>query len=396
MHALHLPRLGQTMESGTVTEWVAGIGDRFDTGDAVYVVETEKVETEVEAREAGRLVRILVEADVEIDVGTPLAVIADDGEEPSDADIDAFVSGLTSGDGDPLAAPTAAPEAPVSTATAPAAPAGERIRAVPKARKLASEHGIDLATVTGSGPDGRITVDDVRAHVDGGGDGAATPTAPDAPAEGAPLTGVVRRMADHLQRSWREIPHFSEVVEVDMSAAVARRADGGPDQPTLNDRLVHAAVRAAVEVPELNATLVDDVLTRHADVNISIAVATDRGLLTPVVRAAQDASLEDLSGRLRDLASRTRSGKLALDEMSGGTLTVSNLGMFGVDTGTPVVNHPQVALLFAGAVRERPVVVDGEVVARPTMLLTLACDHRVVDGVMAARYLAAVRHELTT
>jgi pyruvate dehydrogenase E2 component (dihydrolipoamide acetyltransferase) len=421
MRVLRLPRLGQTMEAGTVVAWLVEPGATFEQGDVVYEVETEKVETEVAAPTAGRLVRVLVEPDREVPVGTPLAVVADPGDAVNDAAVDAFVATLADdpvaslGDGDDPAAPVADDPA-ASLGDDPAAPVAddlpapggveERVRAMPAARRLAQELGVDLAGIDGSGPRGSITIDDVRQAA------AAAPAPADAssrtdraPASagdvsgqgpagpGEALTGAARRMADHLARAWQQIPHFHEIVEVDVSSLVGDRSDGD-QRITINDRLVAAVAAAAREVPELNATFEDGRLLRHDDVNVAVAIATDRGLITPVVRRTDDLDLPTLSARLRDIVARAREGRLAVDELSGGTITVSNLGMFGVDTGTPVINHPQVALLFAGAVRERAVVVDGQVVARPTMFLTLACDHRVVDGAMAARFLAVVTAHL--
>lgn len=413
MRVLRLPRLGQTMESGTVVAWLVEAGSAFDQGDVVYEVETEKVETEVAAPAAGTLVRILVEPGLDVPVGTALAVVTDPGESVDEPTVDAFLASL---DGSPVEPSNddvvsrgGADDGEID-ATDLAGTGGEptdaraagRVRAMPAARRLAQELGVDLAGIDGSGPRGSITVDDVR-HA-----AAATPATRDAssrtervPASagrlsgegpagpGEELTGAARRMADHLARAWQQIPHFHEIVEVDVSSVVEDRSGAGA-LITINDRLVAAVAAAAREVPELNATFEHGRLVRHDDVNVAVAIATDRGLITPVMRQADALDLVTLSTRLRDVVARAREGRLAVDELSGGTITVSNLGMFGVDTGTPVINHPQVALLFAGAVRERAVVVDGQVVARPTMFLTLACDHRVVDGAMAARFLAAV------
>ena len=215
-----------------------------------------------------------------------------------------------------------------------------------------------------------------------------------------PLTGVRKAMAGVMARSWSEIPHFAEIVLLDGAPLLARlnreRAAAPADAPRLsiNDLVVHDAIKALNDCPELNILLVDGKLKRPASVSVAVAVATDQGLMTPVIHEAQDMNALAVSGAIRDLSERARAWKLAPAEFEGAVMTVSNLGAYGVDTGFPVINQRQTALLFVGSLIERPFVVDGQVVARPTFHLTLACDHRIIDGLTAAKYLGALRKRL--
>ena len=215
-----------------------------------------------------------------------------------------------------------------------------------------------------------------------------------------PLTGVRKAMAGVMARSWSEIPHFAEIVLLDGAPLLARlnreRTAAPSDAPRLsiNDLVVHDAIKALNDCPELNILLVDGKLKRPGSVSVAVAVATDQGLMTPVIHEAQDMDALAVSGAIRDLSERARAWKLAPAEFEGAVMTVSNLGAYGVDTGFPVINQRQTALLFVGSLIERPFVVDGQVVARPTFYLTLACDHRIIDGLTAAKYLGALRKRL--
>lgn len=215
-----------------------------------------------------------------------------------------------------------------------------------------------------------------------------------------PLTGVRKAMAGVMARSWSEIPHFAEIVLLDGAPLLARlnreRTAAPSDAPRLsiNDLIVHDAIKALNDCPELNILLVDGKLKRPGSISVAVAVATDQGLMTPVIHEAQDMHALAVSGAIRDLSERARAWKLAPAEFEGAVMTVSNLGAYGVDTGFPVINQRQTALLFVGSLIERPFVIDGQVVARPTFHLTLACDHRIIDGLTAAKYLGALRRRL--
>lgn len=215
-----------------------------------------------------------------------------------------------------------------------------------------------------------------------------------------PLTGVRKAMAGVMARSWAEIPHFAEIVLLDgapLLARLERERDAAPlDGPRLsiNDLVVHDAIHALDDCPQLNVLFVDGKLARPTEISVAVAVATDQGLMTPVIRDARDMDAPAVAGAIRDLSTRARAWKLAPDEFEGAVMTVSNLGAYGVDTGFPVINQRQTALLFIGSLIERPFVIDGQVVARPTFHVTLACDHRIIDGLTAAQYLGALRKRL--
>jgi pyruvate dehydrogenase E2 component (dihydrolipoamide acetyltransferase) len=422
MHLVRLPRLGQTMEKGVITLWMVAEGEALTSGQPLYEVETEKMVTEVEARQDGVLARILVPGgNDEVPVGVALAVIADAGEAIDAAGIDAFL-----GSGDPAAVE---PEDEDEAATEPepepepepesdiVAADGERLRtlAVPKARAVAKRRGIEISEVNGTGRDGTVRVVDVLKESKARKKAAGPPSRPQ-PAEtpgGVPLVsgdgdasprvaariavrGVARSMAESMTRSWTEVPQFVQQLSLDATALKARlarlRYEGVP--VTYTDLLVSAVALAAVEVPEVNSSFAGDEIVRYADVNVSVAVATDRGLLVPVVRRAQELSIDQVALTTKSLAERAKAGKLGSDDLSGGTITLSNLGAFGIDTGTPIINQPQSALVFVGAMSDQPVVVNGVIVVQPRLNLAIAYDHRVLDGMTAAGYTSALRKRL--
>lgn len=446
MYLLRMPRLGQTMESGTVVRWACAPGESFAEGQDLYDVSTEKVEVAVEAKTAGTLLRIVVEEGVEVDVGTALAVVAEPGEDVDPGEIDRLVAGesvpaapvpphVPTAAPVPAAAPvpppvpTAAPvpaASPVVPTASPApvtagAAAGERPaavsrRVIPRARRLAAERGIDLAGVRGTGRTGAVTVADVEAAAappalpapPPGPQPSPEPTTDSLPPELRPavlerhrLAGVHRAMAEGVARSWPEIPQFTQTVEVDCTALLARRAAEAPGwdaaygvRPSVNHYVVQAVVAACRYVPDANARMEGDEIVTFADVNPTVAVAAPLGLLTPVLRRAHTMDLGTMARAMGDLVDRARRGALTPDDFAGGTITISNLGMFGVDTGTPLVNRGQAVIVFAGAVKERPVAVAGRLEVRHTMHLTISADHRVLDGLTGALFLTAVRDEL--
>ena len=411
MYIVRLPRLGQTMEQGILNTWCVDEGADFAVGDALYEVETEKMNTEVEAKQDGILVRVVVRSGTaEVPVGTVLAVAAEPGETVTDAEIDAFLAaeaGVTAqeqeqeqeqGQGQEEPADSAVPLLP-EPVTVTAKP-----QAVPAARHLARELGVDLAALDGSGAGGAVRVADVRAavppatHV-----GPAPAPVPRARTAGGParvaaripVQGVARAMADAMARSWA-VPQFTQQISLDATALVARlkrlRYEGVP--ASYNDLIIAATARAATEVPEVNASFAGSEIVRYAEVNVSIAIATDRGLLVPVVRGVDTLPIADLVAETKDLAERTRLGKLGEADLSGGTITVSNLGAFGVDSGMPLLNEPQCALVFVGSLADRPAAVDGVLAVRKTLNVAIAYDHRVVDGMTAARFTQALRTRL--
>jgi pyruvate dehydrogenase E2 component (dihydrolipoyllysine-residue acetyltransferase) len=405
-----LPRLGQGMESGTVVKWLKDEGDAVEKGQPLYELDTDKVTQEVEAEASGVLLKIVV-PEGEVPVGTTIALIGEAGEEVEAAKTQE----------EPPEESLAEPE-PVVAVAAPPTPErrdGERIKASPLARRLAREQGVDLASVKGTGPEGRIVAEDVERLAPGAAPAAAPAATPEtapaepgpaepAPAEPAPveparvaddvervaLTSVRRTIARRLTEAW-EIPVFQLVLSADMDAVnhfVERRRELDPEERvTVTDVLVKVCAAALMRHRAVNAQFADEELLVFPYANISIAVATDRGLMVPVIHGAEHLSLAEVAAARAAVVGRAREGGLRREDIEGGTFTISNLGMFGLDQFAAVLNPPQAAILAVGASQERPVVRDGEIVARPTMTMTLSCDHRAVDGAPAAEFLETVK-----
>ncbi len=406
-----LPRLGQGMESGTVVKWLKSEGDAVEKGEPLYELDTDKVTQEVEAEASGVLLKIVV-PEGEVPVATTLAYIGEAGEE-----VEAQPPKEEAPAPEPqAAAPTPEPEPPpVAAVAAPAErAAGERIKASPLARRLAREQGVDLAAITGTGPEGRIVAEDVERAAAGAApapapaapatppplpvEAAPAPTAQPAPVgddvERVPLTSIRRTIARRLTEAW-QIPVFQLVLSADMDAVnqvLTRRKELNPEEHvTVTDVLVKVCAAALMRHREVNVQFADEELLVFPYANIGIAVATDRGLVVPVVRGAEHLSLAEVSAARADIVKRAREGALRHEDLDGGTFTISNLGMFGLDQFTAVLNPPQAAILAVGASAERPVVREGQIVARPMMTMTLSCDHRAVDGAPAAAFLETVK-----
>jgi pyruvate dehydrogenase E2 component (dihydrolipoamide acetyltransferase) len=398
VHLLHLPQLGYTMESGIVTTWLVAEGDSFETGQLLYEVETSKNTVEIEAKLPGTLARVVAPGNDELPVGALLAVVADPGEQLSAEEIDRAVTADTAHDHG--AQPTVAQAPPpgggpdVDPEVVGMASLG-RTRAVPKARALAAANDLPLGEVTGSGPNGTVTVADVEAGLAARSAGSAPALAGPAIRERRPLRGVARAMAENVARSWREVPQFVQQYRVDATRLVRLSTPTG-DEPvaSVTELLISAVARAATEVPEVNATFAGDEVLIYDEVNVAVAVATERGLVVPVVHGAERLTSTEAGERLREVVGRARASGPRPEDTAGGTITLSNLGQFGVETGVPLVNAPQVAIVFTGAAVQTPVVVDGGVEVRPVMGVAVAFDHRVVDGVTAAKFGAALRREI--
>lgn len=385
-----MPKLGQTMEEGTIERWRVKEGDRVNKGDVILEVTTDKATIEVESYDAGTVLKILRREGETVPVKEVIAYLGEPGEEiPAEPPT---APGETAKEEKEEAKPSAP-----SQAVAPASPpeAGGRIKASPLARKLAKEKGIDLSTVVGTGPGGRIVEADVLAAAEKAASGASAPAA--APPAGAgvePLSPMRRVIAERLGAAKREIPHFYLTMEVDMSAAKAFRASGGKFSYT--HLLVAACARALVDVPGMNVSFTPQGLVRHSSANVGVAVALEDGLVVPVVREAERKTLTQIAAELDGLVEKARSGKLTPEEYQGGTFTISNLGMFGVDFFYAIVNPPEAAILAVGAIKDRPVAVEGKVEVRPVMTLSLSADHRAVDGAVGARFLARVAEILSS
>jgi len=440
-----LPKLGQTMEQGTIVEWLVQEGDTVNRGDALFQVESDKAVLEAESRYKGTVLKILVDADVTVPVLTPVAIIGEPGE-----DIGPLLAQLQAGGASavPGPAPTPAAEPEVSTTEAPAvqatgtsaAPAEpERVIASPRARRLAEEKGVDLARVTGSGPEGRIIEADVLAYLEAQPAAtslaqrvaarlgvpletltpagaritsdevlaaAAAPAAarveapappPPAPGQITPLRGVRAIIAERMARSSQTTAAITLHTEVDATALVAMRESlKDALKPELgfsvgyNDLLGVIVARCLVEYPYMNVQLTPEGIRQMPEVNVGLAVDSERGLLVPVVRRADTLSIRAFARTFRDLVERARVGKSSPDELTGGTFTITNLGMFGVDLFTPIINLPECAILGVGRIRPVPSVVEGQVVVRQKMWLSLTADHRLVDGAPAARFLQGI------
>jgi pyruvate dehydrogenase E2 component (dihydrolipoamide acetyltransferase) len=400
-----LPRLGQGMESGTVTRWLKSEGEQVEKGEPLFEVDTDKVTQEVESDFAGVLLRIGL-AEGEAPVGQTIAWIGEPGEEvQAEASEPPPVSGPVPGTEVPgtEVADTEVPGTPTrpapATASTSAAANGGRIKASPLARRLARERGIDLAVLRGTGPEGRIVADDVER----GAVAAPTPAAVPAPAvspgevESVPLTNIRKTIARRLTAAW-QAPVFQLTRSADMTRAnelVAKARELHPDvRVTVTDLLAKVCAVALQRHRNVNVAYTEDALLRFPTANVGIAVAAPQGLVVPVLRSVERLSLAEVAGARADVVDRARENKLTAHDLDGGTFTISNLGMYGIEQFVAVLNPPQAAILAVGATEDRAVVVDGEVVVRPMMTMTLTVDHRAVDGADGADFLRTVKQLL--
>ncbi len=408
-----LPRLGQGMESGTIVRWLKAEGDSVEKGEVLYELDTEKATQEVEAEASGVLLKILAGEGEEIEVGKTIAVIGEAGEEVADAapepeDSTAVAEDQPQEEGDPGAAREEDRErgraAVVEAAESGPAPApadnGGRVKASPLARRIARERGIDLSSLSGTGPEGRIVAEDVeRAEKTAPAVAAAAPSAPTGEVEVVPLTGMRKAIARRMTEAWAA-PVFQITMTADMTAAirlreglVARMAEGEA-KPTYSDILTKVCAVALRRHPAVNALFAGDEIHLMPTANVGIAVAVPNGLVVPVLRSCETKTIPQLANERAELVGRTRGGGLRQEDLEGGTFTISNLGMYGVERFVAVLNPPQAAILAVGAIEERAVVRDGEVVPRPVLELTLTCDHRSVDGATASEFLRTVKQFL--
>jgi pyruvate dehydrogenase E2 component (dihydrolipoamide acetyltransferase) len=400
-----LPRLGQGMESGTVVRWLKQEGERVEKGEPLYELDTEKVTQEVEAEASGVLLKIAVQ-EGEVPVGQTVAVIGEEGEDVPQAEVDETPQEEGSRAPERDAEREEGAEASATRETSEQVTETReqerdgRVKASPLARRIARERGIELAKLRGTGPEGRIVAEDVeRAEIAPAEAPAAAPAAPPpGEVEVVPLTSIRKTIARRLTEAW-QAPVFQISMSAEMSRAVALReqlvelAKDGP-KPTISDVLTKIAASALMRHRRLNAEFAGEEVRIHPSANVGMAVATDRGLVVPVIRGADRLSIQEIAAARVEVVDRARSGKLQQADLEGGTFTISNLGMFGVESFIAVLNPPQVAILAVGAVEEKPVVRDGEIIPRPLMSLTLTCDHRAVDGADAADFLRTVRSML--
>jgi len=366
-----MPRLSLTMKTGTVVQWFKKEGETVQKGEPLVEVLSEKVTYDVEAPDSGVLRKILALEGVDVPVAQAIGIIAAPDEPISEAEV----------------APAAPEEAAEVEAVAErefVEKVEERILASPAAKRLAREHGVDLVKVVGTGPEGRIVEDDVRRFLEG------TKVMPRV-REVVPLTGIRKTAAERVSLSARTAPHSTITMEVDMTNAVKLREE---TQASYTDMLVKAVAQALREHPVMNSTLEDEQIKVFEDVNVGVAVATEKGLVVPVIHNADKKSLSEASSELKLLVEKAREGKLTKEELTGGTFTITNLGMYGVDVFIPIINPPEAAILGVGRVVEKPVVVDNEITTKPVMQLSLSFDHRIVDGAPAAQFLQRVKQVL--
>ena len=403
IRALTMPKWGIEMQEGTVTAWHIEPGRRVEKGEPLLDVETEKIVNSVESPASGTLRIVLAGAGDTCKVGELVGVLAEPGV--GDAEVDAFIRNFrpadTSFERDDSADGKAPAATPAAAATAqpatPAAPSedGDEPRVSPIARRLAEKLGIDPSRIVGTGRNGRVSKEDVEAYA--AKLAAAPAPAPEATAAATPLrrerlTSMRATIARRLGESKQTIPHYRVSIDLDADALLARRralADKGV-RVSVNDLLLEAVARALVRHPRVNAQFDGNEVLEFGQADVAVAVATDAGLITPVIRAADSKPVERLAAESRELAARARSGKLTREEITGGTFTVSNLGMYGIKSFDAIINPPQVAILAVGAAEPRPVVRDGALAVGTRMTVTLSSDHRVVDGAAAAAFLATL------
>lgn len=443
---IEMPKLSDTMTEGTLVKWNKQVGDTIEIGDVIAEVETDKATMEMEAFDEGTLHDILVQEGQKAAVGSVLGVLLEDGEEAPAAGSAPAVASAP--DAQPFAEtpadiePESVPATAATDGSIPAAPvaieagSGDRIKASPLAKKVAESKGVNIATIQGSGPGGRIVKADVEAAA--GGSAAASPLAnaasalaasakaqvaqatPSTPPSPAPvaapapavainpvvaaedqtiqLSSMRSIIADRLLTSKTTIPHFYLHVECDTAPLMTLRKQVNAqaeqthgNKYSINDFVLKSVINAAQAVPEINASFNGDSIVQFAKVGISIAVAVDDGLVTPVIKDAASKSMLQISQEVKDLATRARDKKLLPNEFDGGTVTVSNLGAWGIESFDAIINPPQAAILSVGAIVEKPVVKDGQIVPGMRMNVGLSCDHRVVDGAVGARFLNEVK-----
>jgi len=410
-----MPALSPTMEEGVLAKWHVKVGDVVSAGDVIAEIETDKATMEVEAVDEGEVTDILVAEGTEgVKVNTPIARLKDEGGAAAPAP----KAEAPKAEAAPVKAET--PKAAAPVVPAPAAPkseSGERIFASPLARRIAAQNGVDLKSIKGTGPHGRI----VRRDVEGAPKGAAQPAAstataaatsgiaprqaqslaqmgiPDGSYDLIPLDGMKKAVARRMVDSIQNVPHFPLFIDCEIDQLMAVRAkvnkmlEPQGIKVSVNDFVIKAAALALKMVPEANASYTPEGIAMHHNADVSMAVAIDGGLITPIIRKAETKGLAQIATESKDLAKRARERKLKPEEFQGGTFSVSNLGMFGIKQFSSIINEPQGCIMSVGAGEQRPVVKDGQIVPATVMTVTLTCDHRVVDGATGARFLQAFK-----
>ena len=404
---LRMPEVAANATHATLAAWSKKEGEPIAAGDCLAEVETDKAIVEISADSAGVMGQWLVPAGQEVEVGAPIAVLLAAGEAAAD------VQALLQAAGAVVTAPAAAAASAVPGTPAPAATtaqaSGERLRASPLARRLAAQRGVDLSRLQGSGPGGRIVKIDVE-RAQAAAPALAPASAPVAAAPAAapagsgasaftevPHSSMRRTIARRLAESKSTIPHFYLTVECRMERLLALRTEinaSASRKISVNDFIVRAVAVALREVPQANVGWTDTAMRQYAQADVAVAVSTDTGLITPIVRAADRKTLSQISAEIADLAARARAGQLRPEEYQGGSFSVSNLGMHGVGAFSAIINPPQAAILAVGASQQKPVVENGELKVGTVMACTLSVDHRAIDGALAAQWLAAFQRAI--
>ena len=400
---IEMPKLSDTMEEGIIAKWNVQEGDKVEAGDIIAEVETDKATMDVEVFDAGTVLKIVPGEGDAVPLGGLIAIIGEEGDD---------ISALLNGGGSATSKKADAPkkeetksEAPTASTSASSSTSNGRIKASPLAKKIAEDKGIDLAQVNGSGPDGRIVKADVESFTPSKSAPAKQETkSASSPAPAArsfdslqsrevKVSQMRKVIARRLSESKFTNPHFYETIDIDMKAAVAaREALKAQDvKISFNDIVVKACAVALTRHQAINSSWNDDVIVEHGDVNIAIAVAIDEGLMTPVINHADQKGLTAISAETRELAGLARDRKLTPEQMEGSTFTISNLGMYGIEEFTAIINPPNACILAVGAIRDVPVIENGAVVPGKRMKVTLSCDHRVVDGAKGAQFLNTVK-----
>jgi pyruvate dehydrogenase E2 component (dihydrolipoamide acetyltransferase) len=407
---IKLPRLGQGMESGTIVKWLKSEGERVEKGEPLYELDTDKVTQEVEADASGVLLKIAVQ-EGEVPVGKTVAVIGEEGETAELTEEQAEGDGAAASAEKPARAPardeerergreaSAAPDVPTQgDGRVSGSEPQSRIKASPLARRIARERGIDLAQLRGTGPEGRIVAEDVERAETARPEELVAQShelAPPGEVEVVPLTNVRKTIARRLTEAWT-VPVFQLTLDADMTRMLGVREQlvqraGESTKPTVTDLLTKVAAVALMRNRAVNAHYSEDGIRRFPTADVGLAVAAPQGLVVPVIRRAESLSVLEIAQARAEVVARARENKLRREDLEGGTFTISNLGMFGVEQFIAVLNPPQAAILAVGATVEKPVAQNGELVVRPMLTLTLTCDHRAIDGADGAKFLADLK-----
>jgi pyruvate dehydrogenase E2 component (dihydrolipoamide acetyltransferase) len=409
-----MPALGVAQQTGTLLKWLKGEGQSVTKGEPLMEIETDKATVEIEAAASGMLTRVSAQAGDEVPVGQTIALILAPGEHAPATmaqyphpriESGAGSIPLPKGEGTRGERPQATQQAQSNPPVSPFVKGGSkgdfatRVLASPKAKRIAREQGIDLRSLRGSGPEGSVLTSDVLRAAGGTAQVSPAITIAAAP-QLIPLTSMRRIVGQRMSQSKQSAPHFYISVDIDMTAVdearTSRREKSEINVPSINDFILHACARALTDFPSINSSFTEQGIQQHAEINIGMAVALDEGLVVPVIRNADRLSLEELAVQSRDLADKAQNKKLFPLDYEGGTFTVSNLGMLGVDSFIAIINPPQCAILAVGRVAPRVIAEDRMFAIKSVMTATLSADHRVADGVIAARFLQEVKKRLET